>query len=180
MAWFSSPEPPPGAVPPEPPQTAPGGSKFDPRRTANGYSQKVLDAANATQRFYERRQTLITVTATLASCLAAWWTYTSRVVHQRALEEQLARIHADLESSALNRTSAIAAEIERSRELQREAAAQLEKESAASGKLQYLAPGVVGIFMLGYAAGFRHGRYGRWTLTPRSTPASKPPRESPS
>jgi hypothetical protein len=111
-----------------------------------------VDACNATQRFYERRQTLITVTATLASCLAAWWTYTSRIAHQHALEDQLRRIHVELNKQP--RTVAIAADLEKSRELQ--------KQAAAPTKLQYVLPGIFGTFLLGYAAGFRHGRYGRW------------------
>jgi hypothetical protein len=129
---------------------------------------KFVAASNETQRFYERRQTLITVTATLASCLAAWWTYTSRVIHQRALEEQLRRIQEDLEKSAHFRTSAIAAELEKSKELQAEA--------NAPTKVEWAIAGIGGTFLLGYAAGFRHGRYGRWRLpSARSAPADRPP-----
>jgi len=119
-------------------------------------TQRLLDACNATQRFYERRQTLITVTATLASCLAAWWTYQSRVMHQRALEEQLRRIHDDLEKSAYLRSNAVTADLKRSEELQ--------KQAAAPTKLGFVLPGILGSFVLGYAAGFRHGRHGRASM----------------
>ena len=136
-----------------------------------GLFERVVAASNETQRFYERRQTLITVTATLASCLAAWWTYTSRVMHQRALEEQLRRIQEDLEKSAHFRTSAIAIELEKSKELQAEA--------NAATKIEWVMAGIGGTFLLGYAAGFRHGRYGRWRLPSarldaRDRPPSKP------
>lgn len=48
--------------------------------------QQLSEAVERTQQFYERRQTFITVTATLASCLAAWWTYVARAHHNRQIE----------------------------------------------------------------------------------------------
>ena len=133
-----------------------------------GVFERFVAVTNETQRFYERRQTLITVTATLASCVAAWWTYSSRVTHQRALEEQLGRIQADLEKSAQFRTSAIAVELEKSKELQAEA--------NAATKLEWVMSGIGGTFLLGYAAGFRHGRYGRWRLSSARLSATMPDR----
>lgn len=119
-------------------------------------SQQFVAACNELQRFYERRQTLITVSATLASCLAAWWTYQSRVLHQRALEEQLRRISEDLAKNAHMRSSAVAEDLKKSEELH--------KQVAAPTRLGYVLPGILGTFLLGYAAGFRHGRYGRVSL----------------
>lgn len=126
------------------------------RERAARYSRQFGDACNSLQRFYERRQTLITVSATLASCLAAWWTYQSRSAHQRALEEQLRQIHADLEKSAYVRSSMLAADLQKSEELQ--------KQAAAPTRLGYVLPGILGTFLLGYAAGFRHGKHGRVSM----------------
>lgn len=107
------------------------------RRTLGRFNQRFWDAANATQAFYERRQTLITVSATLASCAAAYWTYLSRVAHQRQLEQQIAAIHANLEKSHK---------------------VQPTPPPKVNGRLDYLLPVAIGTFVLGYGAGFRHGR----------------------
>ena len=66
-----------------------------------GKLQRFWDRTERLRIVFEKHRTLLSLSATILSCGAAWAGYQARVNHQRKLEEQLSKITAEIQKEQL-------------------------------------------------------------------------------